>query len=69
VLTITELNKKVSEAMYSQEQASNSINDAIENLRLVSELNYTEAQELQKDNIILSEIKAELESEVKTLTS
>ena len=69
VLTITELNKKVSEAMSSQEQASNSINDAIENLRLVSELNYTEAQELQKDNIILSEIKAELESEVKTLTS
>jgi methyl-accepting chemotaxis protein len=69
VLTITELNQKVSEAMSSQEQASNSINDSIENLRLVSELNYAEAQELQKDNIILSEIKTELESEVKTLTS
>ncbi len=40
-----------------------------ESLRLVSELNYAEDQELPRENIILSEIKAELESEVKSLNS
>jgi methyl-accepting chemotaxis protein len=69
VLHITELNQKVSQAMSIQEQASKGINETIESLRKVSELNHKEAQDLQTDNTILSEIKLDLELEVRTLSS
>mgnify|MGYP001078687314 FL=1 len=69
VFHITELNQKVSQAMAIQAQASKEINETIESLREVSELNHKEAQDLQKDNTILSEIKSDLELEVRTLSS
>ncbi|MFT6330815.1 MAG: methyl-accepting chemotaxis protein [Bermanella sp.] len=69
VFHITELNQKVSQAMAIQEQASKGINETIESLRKVSELNHKEAQDLQTDNTILSEIKLDLELEVRTLSS
>ena len=69
VFHITELNQKVSQAMAIQAQASKEINETIESLRKVSELNHKEAQDLQKDNTILSEIKSDLELEVRTLSS
>lgn len=69
VFSITELNQKVSQAMAIQAQASKEINETIESLREVSELNHKEAQDLQKDNTILSEIKSDLELEVRTLSS
>jgi methyl-accepting chemotaxis protein len=69
VFSITELNQKVSQAMAIQAQASKEINETIESLREVSELNHKEAQDLQKDNTILSEIKSDLEVEVRTLSS
>jgi methyl-accepting chemotaxis protein len=69
VFHITELNQKVSQAMAIQEQASKGINETIESLRKVSELNHKEAQDLQTDNTILSEIKSDLELEVRTLSS
>jgi methyl-accepting chemotaxis protein len=69
VFHITELNQKVFLAMASQEQASKGISETIESLRKVSELNHEEAQDLQTDNTILSEIKLDLELEVRTLSS
>jgi len=69
VFHITELNQKVSLAMASQEQASKGISETIESLRKVSELNHEEAQDLQTDNTILSEIKLDLELEVRTLSN
>jgi methyl-accepting chemotaxis protein len=55
--------------MSIQEQASKGINETIESLRKVSELNHKEAQDLQTDNTVLSEIKLDLELEVRTLSS
>jgi len=69
VFHITELNRKVSQAMTVQEQGSKAINETIESLRKVSELNHKEAQDLQIDNTILSEIKLDLELEVRKLTT
>jgi methyl-accepting chemotaxis protein len=69
VLSITELNHKVSLAMSTQEQASTNINKVIEDLRAISETNHAEAVELRNENIILSEIKEELAKEVRTLSN
>ena len=69
VLSITELNHKVSLAISTQEQASTNINKVIEDLRAISETNHAEAVELRNENIILSEIKEELAKEVRTLSN
>jgi methyl-accepting chemotaxis protein len=69
VLHITELNQKVSHAMIMQKQASKSISDTTKYLRHVSVLNYIEAQDLQNNNVILTEMKFELKVEVQTLNS
>ena len=69
VLSITELNHKVSLAMTTQEQASTNINKVIEDLRAISETNHAEAVELRNENTILSEIKEELAEEVRSLSS
>jgi methyl-accepting chemotaxis protein len=69
VLHITELNQKVSHAMIMQKQASKNISDTTKYLRHVSVLNYIEAQDLQNNNVILTEMKFELKVEVQTLNS
>ncbi|MBF7073586.1 hypothetical protein ISG33_09290 [Glaciecola sp. MH2013] len=69
VLSITELNQKVSLAMTNQEQASANINLTIEDLRQLSKTNQLEAAELGKENALLSEVKEELAAEVNTLSS
>jgi methyl-accepting chemotaxis protein len=69
VLSITELNRQVSMAMTTQEQASANINKVIDDLRAISETNHAEALELRTENTILSEIKEELAEEVRYLSN
>lgn len=55
--------------MIMQKQASKNISDTTKYLRHVSVLNYIEAQDLQNNNVILTEMKFELKVEVQTLNS
>jgi methyl-accepting chemotaxis protein len=69
VLSITELNRQVSMAMTTQEQASANINKVIDDLRAISETNHAEALELRTENTVLAEIKEELAEEVRYLSN